>query len=146
MNLVQQRRDFLDFIEHDPRLRWAITHDGFESVWVAGQFQKQGGVKEVEAGRVSERLPQPGALARAPRAEQEEGTAGAGQVSGNDVAGVHEACIPRYRIIAMRMCNCVVKEGAVRGRTEVDRGFQPQRGGIAGAGADPQTVEAPRVP
>jgi hypothetical protein len=91
VHFIEQGRRFLDFIEHNPSPPRTVADDGLESMGIAGKFQIQGGVKQVQAQGLRENLPKHGALTDSAGSKQEKGAIGALQEAGNIISslGVH---------------------------------------------------------
>jgi hypothetical protein len=72
LHLVEQRRQFLHLVDDDPRLRRQGVDLLGETAGIAGQANELAIVQEVDPVRLGQNGSQPGRLAGAARAEEEE--------------------------------------------------------------------------
>src|SRR5512139_1976265 len=89
MNLIQEGRNFLDLIQHDPGPGRPATDQRLESMRIAREFEKERSIEQIKTESVGQNLLQPGALAGPPRSEQEKGSVGPLQQAGYEESAFH---------------------------------------------------------
>src|SRR5512139_3388222 len=73
MNLIQEGRNFLDLIQHDPGPGRLATDQRLESMRVARELEKERSIEQIKTASVGQNLLQPGALAGPPRSKERKG-------------------------------------------------------------------------
>lgn len=79
VHFVQQGRYFLDLVQDHPPTGGQFPDHGLQAVRVAGEFQKESGIEQIEPHGIGQHLLEPRALSRSPGAEEEERPFGTAQ-------------------------------------------------------------------
>ena len=72
MDLIEEGRNLLNLIKHDPGPALPVTHQRFEPVGINRKLELQGGIQQIQHHGARELLPEPSAFARPPCPKEEE--------------------------------------------------------------------------